>query len=454
MALIKQEDITELQNKLENLNSQKADKETQKEEWKANGEGVLEDKTNITAKLNKIKNDIELNSKLKEDLTKFIKEKEDLLIVTGNSEKANIESREDLKAKLEVSSDERDAKISERKGREEKKADLELSKTSTAEELVKMQTEYNEMADGPDKDSLLEKIQSLQNKQVDLTNKIATETTAISELQADIGALSTSIEADNATMKGLEIEHKEITETLDKTKTEVTEGKSSLNQAMAEGDNMVASRSETEANLESINKEYTKIKTDIKNIEGDISNIGQEIKNIEEGDLIKQFEEETEDRKNLVKSTFLNTSRVAPLINNSNEGLDSVVSDYSADTNLFIKDIKEEIGFNSAAEDLLQNIVQELKENDKVLSADQALELTRKSLFNIQQKGIEDKIKVACEKGLTSIKLTSSQISATQIVALNSLGYKVTHYSIPQPHDIPDLMGVIIEWGLLTDSAA
>ena len=454
MALIKQEDITELQHKLEDFKSEKADKEVQREEWKQNGEVVLEDKTNVTAKLNKIKNDIELNSKLKEDLNKVVKEKEDLLIVTGNSEKANTESRADLKAKLEVSSTERDAKTAERKGREEKKADLELSKTSTDEDLVRMQTEYNEMADGPDKDALLEKIQSLQGKQVDLTNKIAAETTAIAVLQADIDALSTSIKADNATMKGLEIEHKEITETLDKTKTEVADGKSSLDKAMTEGDNMVAYRSETEANLESINKEYTKIKTDIKNIEGDISNIGQEIKNIEEGDLIKQFEEETEDRKNLVKSTFFNKSRVAPLINNSNEGLDSVVSNYNADTSLFIKDIKEEIGFNSAAEDLLQNIVQELKENDKVLSADQALELTRKSLFNIQQKGIEDKIKVACEKGLTSIKLTSSQISATQIVALNSLGYKVTHYSIPQPHDIPDLMGVIIEWGLLTDSAA
>lgn len=454
MALIKQEDITELQHKLEDFKSEKADKETQREEWKANGEVVLEDKTNVTAKLNKIKNDIELNSKLKEDLTKLIKEKEDLLIVTGNSEKANTESRDALQAKLKASSTERDVKTSERKGREEKKADLELSKTSTAEDLVRMQTEYNEMADGPDKDSLLEKIQSLQDKQVDLTNKIAAETTAIAVLQADIDALSTSIEADDAAMKGLEIEHKEITETLDTTKTEVTEGKTSLNQAMAEGDNMVASRSETEAHLESINKKYTKIKTDIKNIEGDISNIGQEIKNIEEGDLIKQFEEETGDRKNLVKSTFSNKSRVAPLINNSNEGLDSVVSDYNADTSLFIKDIKEEIGFNSAAEDLLQNIVQELKENDRVLSADQALELTRKSLFNIQKKGIEDKIKVACEKGLTSIKLTSNQISATQILALNSLGYKVTHYSIPQPHDIPDLMGVIVEWGLLTDSAA
>jgi chromosome segregation ATPase len=218
--------------------------------------------------------------------------------------------------------------------------------------------------------------------------------------------------------------------------------------AIDDGAAMATEKQSIEDNLTELNQDYNKAKAHIKALTSEISAIEQEIKNIEESDLIKEFEEQENNRKNLVRNTFTNKSRVAPLIKDTNEGLDKVVSDFTDDTNLFVEDIKQEIGFNDQADNVLQDVIENFK-NDGILTARQALNLARESLFNIKLNNIESKIKAACEKGFTSVRLTSKQISATQVVALNSLGYKISHYAIPQPGDTPDLMGIIVEWGII-----
>ena len=292
MALITNEDIADLQNKLEDLKSHKEAKETERTASLEDSTRTFEDITTRTEELNKVKSDIELNAKLQEDLSKLVSEKQDLLDTTNASEKANSASREALQIKLDASLKDQDAKTVEKKGREEKKTDLEAALKSHTDTLAKMQVEYDNMEDGPSKDDLQKKMDDLQATADGVANSIAAETTAIAALQTELDALSTSIEADNTAMKALEMEHKAIADLFAKTETELIDAKAAKKEATETGSDMAQEEKDVENVLTALNAEYSKIKDHVKNLDADISNIEKEIKNVEESDLLEQFEEE------------------------------------------------------------------------------------------------------------------------------------------------------------------
>ena len=425
MALITNEDIAELQNKLDDLKNVKESKEAERTASLEDSTRTFEDITNRTEELNKVKSDIELNAKLQEDLSKLVDEKENLLNTTIDSEKANSASREALQIKLDTSFKDQDAKTFDKKEKEEKKADLEMTLTSHNETLAKMQTEYDAMADGPEKDDLKKKMDDLQATADGVANSIAAETTAIAALQAELDALSTSIEADNAAMKALEMEHKAIAELLSKTEVELVDAKVAKKEATETGSDMATEKQTIEDNLTALNADYSKIKDHVKSLDEEISEVEKQIKNVEESDLLEQFEEEQTTRKNHARETLANRERIKPLLVRSNEDVQEELSDFNSDSSIFIKDIKEELEFTSEAEDTMEEVSQHFADSERFFRASEAYTLSQRSLFDIDV--IVGQIKNACSRGQTHIQLDSDKITGTQILMLNKAGYKITH---------------------------
>ena len=173
----------------------------------------------------------------------------------------------------------------------------------------------------------------------------------------------------------------------------------------------------------------------------------------ENNPLLKQFEEEQKARKQHVEATVRNKERLMPLLKNKNTGLDNKMEEFTSDTNIFIEDIKTELGIDEAATTIIKQSIAELNEEyDKkgtegVFTASKALELSRKSLFDLELAGINKLIKAACYKGETSIKLMESEITASQIIALNEGGYKITHASVSNAGRKLDDLFITIDWG-------
>ena len=404
-----------------------------------------EDITTRTEELNKVKSDIELNAKLQEDLSKLVSEKQDLLNTTIDSEKANSASREALQIKLDASLKEQDTKTFDKKEKEAKKADLEMTLTSHNETLAKMQVEYDGMADGPEKDDLKKKMDDLQATADGVANSIAAETTAIAALQAELDALSTSIEADNAAMKALETEHKAISELIATTETELSAAKAAKKEATETGSDIAIEKQNIEDHLSTLNEEYSKIKSHVKSLDEDISDIEKQIKDVESSDLLEQFEEEQATRRNHARETLQNKERIRPLLIRSNEDVQEELSDFNSDSNIFIQDIKTELEFTPTAEDTMEEVSQHFADSERFFRASEAYTLSQRSLFNIDV--IVGQIKNACSRGQTHIVLDSDKITGTQILMLNKAGYKISHAKKGGKGVAANEVLITIDWG-------
>jgi hypothetical protein len=171
--------------------------------------------------------------------------------------------------------------------------------------------------------------------------------------------------------------------------------------------------------------------------------------------ILGQFENEKKTRKEIASKAVKNKERIMPLLKNANTGLDEKMEEFTSDTNIFIKDIKTELGIDLTAEEIIKESIAELnaeyekKGTEGVFMASKALELSRKSLFDLELAGINKLIKAACYKGKTSIKIAEHEITGTQIVALNEGGYKVSHEKVDErAKNNPEVM-IIIDWGFV-----
>ena len=225
-----------------------------------------------------------------------------------------------------------------------------------------------------------------------------------------------------------------------------------------------AKEADAKADMADFQQSYDGTKESISTLQAEEANIKAELadhtKNFNEysnSPILEQFEEEKKLRKEHVKSTVRNRSRLMPLLKNANTGLDDKMEEFTSDTNIFIEDIKAELDIDKGAEETIKKAIADLnseyekKGTEGVFMAAAALELSRKSLFDLELAGINKMIKAACYKGETSIKITEDKITASQIIALNEGGYKVTHESLGQPGDLEDIMVVVVDWGFVTE---
>ena len=181
-----------------------------------------------------------------------------------------------------------------------------------------------------------------------------------------------------------------------------------------------------------------------------VSKVTDYIKEGESNAMLKQFEEEKEARKEHVKETTKNKERIKVLLEDKNDTVGDKLNEMNSDSSIFVKDIKKELEFTPAAESKLERIQSALDGSDSLFTARQALDLASESIYST--KAIVEKIKKACYAGETSIDLLESEVSGTQILMLDKVGYKITHASISNPGRKLDDLVITIDWGFASES--
>jgi len=174
---------------------------------------------------------------------------------------------------------------------------------------------------------------------------------------------------------------------------------------------------------------------------------------VDNSPIIKLLEEQRAIRKNHAKITLRNSKRITPLIKNVNTGLDEELQDFVDDSEIFVKDIEEELGFDSEAKTVTNKVIESLKDSNDIFTASKAFDLTRDSLFNLEIAGINKIIKEACGRGKTSVSFSQKDITAMQIIALSRSGYRITHDEKGMPGMIPDEMVIIVDWGFAAETS-
>ena len=224
-----------------------------------------------------------------------------------------------------------------------------------------------------------------------------------------------------------------------------TDAKVTLDQLLKDEADAKLENDAIKKHLADMNAEYNDKKSEVISLE-------QELAGLESSTLLKEYEEQVETRKNDVKQTIKNKERLMPLLKNTNTGLDQKMEEFVSDTSIFIKDIKTELEIDPIAEEIIKQSIAELnaeyekKGSEGVFMASKALELSRKSLFDLELAGINKLIKAACYKGETSIDLMESEVTASQIIALDQGGYKITHKKNSKLYEQDDLV-ITIDWG-------
>lgn len=178
--------------------------------------------------------------------------------------------------------------------------------------------------------------------------------------------------------------------------------------------------------------------------------ISEYVEEAKSSDLLKRFEEEVKTRKEHVKETTKNKERIKVLLEDKNDTVGDKLNEMKSDSSIFIKDIKAELEFTPAAESKLERIQSALDGSDFLFTASQAFDLASESIYST--KAIVEKIKKACYAGETSIDLLESEVSGTQILMLDKVGYKITHASISNPGRKLDDLVITIDWGFATES--
>ncbi len=169
--------------------------------------------------------------------------------------------------------------------------------------------------------------------------------------------------------------------------------------------------------------------------------------NIDNSDLINRYNEEKAERKEAIEDSFVKQDRKGGILKGDYTGITSELDDLAGDSEVVITELKVEMGIDGDGDDeIVDEVIAENIKNNKIFEAKSALSLTRESLFNLDIGGIIDKIKEACYKGETKIKLTGDEVSGTEIYALVKSGYKVTHQKISQPGRNKDNTLFIIDW--------
>jgi chromosome segregation ATPase len=196
-------------------------------------------------------------------------------------------------------------------------------------------------------------------------------------------------------------------------------------------------------NLVSLNGEYNDIKSEVISLE-------QELAKLESSTLLKEYEKQVETRKEHAKGTVKNKERIKVLLRDQNETVKDELSEFESDSKIFIDDIKAELEFTTEAETKLERIQSALDGTDSLFTAAQAFNLASESIYSIKE--IVEKIKKACYEGKTSIDLKESEVSGTQILMLNKVGYKITHASISNPGRKLDDLIITIDWGFVSEN--
>lgn len=240
----------------------------------------------------------------------------------------------------------------------------------------------------------------------------------IDALKAEIDALS--VEIDNQTIA-------------------TTDAKATL-------DDLSLTEADLKKEIDTLNNHLVSMNGEYSDSKSEVIALGEELEKLESSPLLKEYEKQVEIRKGHAKNTIKNKERIKVLLRDQNATVEDKLNEFESDSAVFIQDIKDELEFTPEAENKMDNIQIALDGTDSLFTATQAFNLASESIYSI--KDIVEKIKKACYEGQTSISISMDEISGTQILMLNKVGYKITHSDNPRYYKEDDI--VTIDWGFVS----
>lgn len=292
----------------------------------------------------------------------------------------------------------------------------------------KARNEYSLRLNEKTRASLFGEIKALEELNKDLEEQIAAAKEAGNKELAEKLSKQQSDNNDKISDK------KQKTEALE-TESQVLKEKIEKN-GVAEADRK-ASIDERKDGIKSLTAE-------IEELSGEIKKLSDRVKEIESDPLLERYNLEVEIRKSHAKNTLRNKARVQPLLFNSNADVAEEMKDLESDSGIFIKAIKDELAFTTVAEEIVKKVKDSLSEEGVILQANEAFELSRKSIFDVSD--IMKRIQSACAYGHTSISVDMEDVAGTKLIILNEAGYKISH------SDTGDSKKITIDWGFAEES--
>lgn len=194
------------------------------------------------------------------------------------------------------------------------------------------------------------------------------------------------------------------------------------------------------ASIDSRKADIASITAEIEEFSGEIKNASARIEELEKGELLNRYNLELEIRQSHARDSVRNKERIKPMLFNSNTEIAEKKKEMEDDSGIFIADIKAELEFTPAAEEIVKAVTSELNEEGVILKAVEAFKLSRKSIFDVSE--IMDRIELACSHGQTSVTVDMDDVSGTKLIILNDAGYKISHIDTNG-----DDKKILIDWG-------
>ena len=361
MTLIKEKDIKAIEAELKS-------KQAELEDLKATKEATLKERESALKFVNAANSDLTLKKegkKVRED-EKIAKEKE-------------IKEKEDVIAVLEGEEEKIQEDLSERESAEkEKQLEIKDYKEQDEEDIDEavLQAKENEL------DAIRKNIEGFKEVLDGKKAELAENKKDKKELDDELGGISEDIETEELDIARIEGDINEASN------------------AVKELDEKVRARDQV------------------------IEEVGKDIIALESDPTAVAFEKQKAERQDLVNKAF-NSPLVKQVLLEDKIGpeLKEAGDELTGDVEFLQEEFKNAMEVEN--DDLIKKTIDEVKDAGDIITAEEALELSRKSIFELNS--ISEKIKEACAKGFTSLEVSNKEVSGLQVYALMELGYKVTH---------------------------
>ena len=316
-------------------------------------------------------------------------------------------------------------------------ASMKSSQKSLDDNQKELTESFNELNDVGNKISAAQKVIDTETANIASYESIIVNTKlAIKDKEAEIKA-GKEAGLDPSDLKQLEQENDALLDNLSSTEDKKADSQVKVADNKRAMDDFQQSYDDTKNQISDLQAEQAAIK-------GELADHTRNFNEYSNSTILAQFEEETKTRKEHAQSTIQNKERIRVLLEDKNDAVDDKLTEMNSDSSIFIKDIKQELEFTPAAESKLERIQSALDGTDSLFTASQAFDLASESIYST--KAIVEKIKKACYEGKTSIDLMETEISSTQLLMLDKVGYKITHRKNSKLYEQDDLV-IIIDWG-------
>tara|TARA_R100000742_G_C4262468_1_gene80285 strand:+ start:112 stop:1176 length:1065 start_codon:yes stop_codon:yes gene_type:complete len=309
-------------------------------------------------------------------------------------------------------------------------------------------------------------MEDLNSKYSDQKDKFSEKNDEFKSFQKESESLQSQLDAVNSNINDKEKELKEAEgseaseeviksikqeiEALDKSREPISDKLEDAKQGVLEAEKEMK---DIEAELESTSKEIDDVSNDHqkkKEDHRDVSNLLEEkLKN----ETLARYEEERAERLEMIEDAFEERERINSILRNDHTDISSEKEDRESDRSVIRAELRDQLGIESGegGDSIVKGILSNLTEHGAdhelgIFPANEALGLSRNSIFSANLHGITDKIKAACKKGATKIIVTEKEITGPIMYALIEVGYNVSHEKRYNPGRNESTQNVIIDW--------